>query len=106
MKSVKKRVSNKVFMLQKIHKYLTYEAAVIVYKQTILPIIDDAGFLLLACNNSDLDEIQVVQNDILQICTRNKVSDKVSIANLHKKCKIIGLKQNAKAIIMANVCIV
>ena len=37
--------------------------------------------------------MQVIQNDILRICNRSKLSDKVSIPELHKKCKIISLKQ-------------
>ena len=93
MKSVKKKLNNKVYMLRKIRKYLTLDAAVLVYKQTILPIIDYSGFLLLSCNAGDIEELQVIQNDILRICTRNRVSDRVSIPDLHKKCKIIGLKQ-------------
>ena len=44
MKTVRSRVSNKVYMLRKIRKYLTFEASVIVYKQTKLPIIDYAVF--------------------------------------------------------------
>ena len=41
----------------KIRKYLNVEAAVIVYKQILLPNIDYAGFLLLACNAGDLDDL-------------------------------------------------
>ena len=93
MKSIKKRVSNKIFMLKKIRKYLTFDAAVTVYKQTILPVIDYAGFLLLACSQGDLDDLQVLQNDILRICTKTKLSDRISIEELHIKCKIISLRQ-------------
>ena len=93
MKSVKKRVSNKVFMLRKIRRYLNFEASISVYKQTILPIIDYSGFLLLTCTSSDLDELQVIQNDVLRICTMSKLSDRISRIELHKICKIIGLKQ-------------
>ena len=93
MKSVKKRLNNKVYMLKKIRKYLTFDAAVIVYKQTILPIIDYSRFLLLSCNQGDIEELQVIQNDILRICNMTRISDKVPIPELHRKCKIIGLKQ-------------
>ena len=46
LKNVKKRVSNKIFQLRKIRRYMTFDAAVLVYKQTILPILDYSGFLL------------------------------------------------------------
>ena len=92
IKSVKKRVSNKVFMLRKIRKYLNFDSALCVYKQTILPIIDYSGFLLLSCKNGDIDELQKIQNDVLRICNRTKLSDRVSLVTLHKNCNIIGLK--------------
>ena len=93
MKSVKKRLNNKVYMFRKIRKYLTFDAAVVVYKQTILPIIDYSFFLLLSCSTGDIDELQIVQNDILRICNETRISDRVSIPELHKKCKTIGLRQ-------------
>ena len=49
LKSVKKRVTNKVFMLCKIRKYFNFDATICIYKQTILPLFDYSGFLLLAC---------------------------------------------------------
>ena len=39
IKTMKKRISDKIFMFRKIRSLLTFEAAVLVYKQTILPII-------------------------------------------------------------------
>ena len=39
-KNVKKRISSKIFHLKKLRKYMTFEASVLVYKQTILAIID------------------------------------------------------------------
>ena len=95
LKAVKKRISNKIFMLRKIRKYLNFDAAVAVYKQTILPIVDYAGFLLLSCNKNDIDELQIIQNDVLRVCNRSRLSDRVSVLELHKKkkSKILGLKQ-------------
>ena len=49
--------------------------------------------MLIASNTSDMEDLQISQNDILRICTRTKLSDKVSIPELHSKCKIISLKQ-------------
>ena len=93
VKSIKKKVSNKFYMFRKIRKYLDFKSAVIVYKQTILPIIDYAGFLLLACNMGDIDDIQIMQNDILRVCNKSKIADRVPITLLHEKCKILSLKQ-------------
>ena len=64
---------------------MTFEAAILVYKQTILPILDYAGFLLLSLSNGELEELQIMQNDILRICNKTKLSDKVTLVELHKK---------------------
>ena len=34
-----------------------------------------------------------MQNDILRICNKTKLSDKVTLVELHKKCKILSLRQ-------------
>ena len=95
-KDVKKRLSNKIFTFRKIRRFLTFDAAVAVYKQTILPIIDYAGFILLSCNKEERNDFQKLQNDILRICTMSRLADKVSIYELHAKCKIISLEQRMR----------
>ena len=65
----------------------------LVYKQTILPIIDYPGFMIISCNKGDKEYLQTMQNDILRICNKSQISDKISIEILHGKCKIISLEQ-------------
>ena len=89
LKSVNKRVSNMIFMLRKIRKFITFDAAILIYKQTILPIIEYAGFMLIACNSEAKENMQILQNNLYRICCRYKHSDKISIKRLHKECKII-----------------
>ena len=93
-KDIKKRVTNKIFMLRKLRKYLTFESAVTVYKQTILPIIDYAIFLMIACTKEMKNDFQNLQNDILIICTMTCLADRVK--KLHEKCKIISLEQRMR----------
>ena len=47
IKNLKKRISNNIFTLRKIPKFLTFDSAVYVYKlkQTILPIVSVTGVL-------------------------------------------------------------
>ena len=96
LKHVKKLLTNKIYQLRKIRKLLTEKAAVSVYKQTILPIIDYAGFLLLSCNNSDRSDLQKIQNDILRICYKVKLNDHVSIKEMHKISKMLSLEQRMR----------
>ena len=89
----KKRVNNKIFALRKIRKYLSCESAILVYKQTILPIFDYAGFLLTSLKNSDKYDLQVMQNDALRYCKGIQLLDKKSIAKLHDSIKLLSLEQ-------------
>ena len=95
-KDIKKRISNRIFNLRKLRRFLTFNAALAVYKQTILPVIDYAGFLLLACNKEDINDFQKLQNDMLRLCTMSRLADKVSISKLHARCKIISLEQRMR----------
>ena len=52
--------------------------------------------MLVACNNTVKEDLQILQNDILRICCRYAWSDKVSVARLHKECKIIGIEQRMR----------
>ena len=92
-KYVEKRTVNKVFMLRKLRKYLTYHAALQIYKQTIMPILDYCGILLLACNKSQKYELQVLQNDVLRFCENKRLTDRMSVEKLHKKAKLVSLEQ-------------
>ena len=96
VKYIKKSITNKIFNLRKIRKYLNKKAAVSIYKQTILPIIDYAGFLLLACGISERLDLQKMQNDILRLCCKVKLNEHVSIKDLHIDCRIISLEQRMR----------
>ena len=53
------------------------EAFILVYKQTILPIFDYVGFLLISLNNSDKYDLHVIQNDALRFCKSIQLLDKI-----------------------------
>ena len=96
LKDIKKKITNKIFMFRKIRKYLTFDAAITVYKQTILPLLDYSGFLLLSCRTEEKNELQKLQNDVLRVCNLSKISDRISIPKLHASCKIISLEQRMR----------
>ena len=75
---------------------MTFEASVIVYKQIILPLLDYTVFFLISCRKEDKNDLQKLQNDVLRVCNMSKISDIVSIAKLHEKCKMISLEQRMK----------
>ena len=92
-KNVEKRVIDKVYMLRKIRKYLTYHAALQIYKQLILPIFDYAGFLLVSCTKEKKHDLQVIQNDVLRLCGNKKREDMVLLDIMHKNAKLVSLEQ-------------
>ena len=44
------------------------KSSVLIYKQTILPLIYYAGFRLIACNIEQKENFPKLQNDILRVC--------------------------------------
>ena len=95
VKQIKKSITNKIFNLRKIRKYITEKAAISIYKQTILP-IDYAGFILVSCGVSERAEFQKIQNDILRLCCKITLQEHVSIKDIHKRCKIISIEQRMR----------
>ena len=57
--TVKKNVANHLFKLWKICRIITTKCAIDIYKQTILPLFDYAGFMLYSINQSDKNDLQV-----------------------------------------------
>ena len=53
LSDVKKTVLNRLFNLRKLRYYITERSAVSIYKQSILPVFDYAGFMLISTNKSD-----------------------------------------------------
>ena len=66
----------------------------------ILPFIDYAGFLLIGCLLGVKGDLQKLQNDMLRICYKSKIADRVSIELLHEKCKILSLEQRMRKLIL------
>ena len=92
-KNMEKRVVDKIFMLRKLKKYLTYKAAIQIYKQVILPIIDYAGFLMISCSKSRKEDFQIMQNDALCFCNNTSLNDRISLVKLHEKANLASLEQ-------------
>ena len=80
---IKKVVSNKIYTLAKIRNSINLKCTLTIYKQTILPLLDSTGFMILSANISDKNDLQVLQNNALRICFNVRLRDKVSIERIH-----------------------
>ena len=76
-----------IYSLRRINKYVTGRAAVYIYKQTILPLIDYSDFISLSFCHKDRVDLQKLKNNILRICYKITMIDKVRVSDLHKSAK-------------------
>ena len=88
-----KLVNNKIFLLRKIRKYIDYNTAISIYKQTILPMFDYSGFLLMSLTKGQQSELQTMQNHVLRFAKNVRIKDMISRIDLHKEAKILSLCQ-------------
>ena len=93
---VKKVVSNKIYNLVKIRNYIDTNCALLIYKQTILPLLDYAGFMLISGNVSDRNDLQTLQNDSLRICFNVRLRDRIAIDVMHRQAKLLSLEQRRR----------
>ena len=60
LKEIIKRASNKIFKLGKLRHRITEETSLLVYKQTILPILDYCGFVTKMAPNNMVGKLQKI----------------------------------------------
>ena len=92
-KAVYRRVEHKIFMLGKLRYFIDKRAALLVYKQAILPFMDYAAFVLMSCGKGSKKDMQILQNNALRICLRYCMVDHVTVEQLHEEAKLQSLEQ-------------
>ena len=85
-----KRVSTKIYQLKKIRSFITKKAALLIYKNMILPILEYGDVFLHSASQKVRKKLQVLQNRALK-CALQK--DKYfSTDDLHEEAKLLKLK--------------
>ena len=92
-KNVCRQVEHKLFMMRKIRRNISTNAAICLYKQMILPLFDYSGFLLLSCNLGQKRELQRIQNSCIRTCLLYNRIEHITIDHLHHEMRIISLEQ-------------
>ena len=90
---IKKITTSKISTLSKIRKYMTADSALAIYKQMILPLFDYSGFLLISCYKTDREDLQVIHNNALRLCLDIRLTDRISLVEIHRKANLVGLEQ-------------
>ena len=93
LSNLKARVVNRIYSLVKIRNFINTHCAITIYKQTILHLLDYAGFLLISCNISDRNDFQKLQNHALRVCYNVRLRDRVSNARMHSDACLLSLEQ-------------
>ena len=90
---LKNVIRSKIYSLVKIRDLITTKCALTIYKQTILPLFDYSGFIIISCNISDRSDLQTFQNNALRICFNVRLRDRVSVERMHRRAKLTSLEQ-------------
>ena len=87
------RIQIKIFTLSKIRKWIDKATANIVYKQTILPVLNYGGFLLDSCTQKSRDDLQKLQNRALRTIHGFKLLNAPNTEILHNMSQLLNLRQ-------------
>ena len=90
---LKNLIASKIYSLVKIRDFITFKCALTIYKQTILPLFDYSGFIIISCNVSDRKDLQTLQNNALRVCFNVKLRDRVAVRGLHVRSNLLSLEQ-------------
>ena len=97
VKSVYKKVNFKVYMFSRIRKFITKHAAVMIYKQTIVPYLDYASFLMDSAYQYSLSNHDRIHNRCMRINDYNtKRYGDLDIPNLMYNNRIQNIRQRQK----------
>ena len=86
------QVSGKLKQFRRMRCFLNSTAAMLVYKNMLLPIIEYGDILLTACSFENKRRLQVLQNKGLRCALNKPRDDFTSTADLHDEAHILKLK--------------
>ena len=83
-----KKYSYKIFQFGKIRKYLDIPTRILVYKQTILPLVEYVSFMLCLNNSRDVEKLQKLQNRCLRLCFNIYNPLEIGTHRLHQEARV------------------
>ena len=91
--SIFKKYSYKIYQFGKIRKYIDSKTRVLLYKQTILPLVEYVSFMLSFNNIHDVGKLQKLQNSCLRFCYDVYNPRDMSVQRLHDMANISRLDE-------------
>ena len=100
--SIFKKFSYKNYQFAKICKYVDTCTRVLIYKQTVLPLVEYVSFMMCFNNKHEIDKLQRLQNRSLRLCYNINNPVDISTTLLHENARLdkLSIRRN-----MALMCI-
>ena len=97
-----KKFSYKIYQFGKIRKYLDIPTRILVYKQTILPLVEYVSFMLCLNNRSEVDKLQKLQNRCLRSCLNIYKPMDIGNLRLHQLTRVntLGVRRDLQLLNM------
>ena len=90
--NVLKKFSYKIYQFGKIKKYIDTSTRILVYKQTVMPLVEYVSFMLSMNTSQELVKLQRLQNRALRMCFNVHDPMATSVNNLHTNARVNLLK--------------
>ena len=87
-KCIYKKFSHKIYQFGKIRKYLDVPTRILVYKQTILPLVEYVSIMLCLNTIRDVDKLQKLQNRCLRLCLDVNSPRDAPVEMLHRLARV------------------
>ena len=86
--NVYKKFSQKIYQFGKIRKYIDVSTRVLLYKQTMLPLVEYVSFMLCLNTARDVEKLQKLQNRCLRLCLDINRPIDMSVERLHDTARV------------------
>ena len=80
--------------VKKCRKYLSTYQSMFLYKTLLIPLLDYADIFYNSCNQSQLNQLQIIQNKIIRACHSKK--EWTNTLEIHRKHHILTLNRRRK----------
>ena len=83
-----KKISYKNYQFAKVCKYVDIETRILIYKQTVLPLVEYVSFMMCLNNKHDIEKLQRLQNRSLRLCYNINTPTEITTVLLHENAKL------------------
>lgn len=87
-------MSNKIYLLSLIRKYLSYDSVIKIMNSMVMPYLEYVYFVLHACPDRLITRLECLQNRGLRICLHANI--RTSVFELHQRSRCLMVKNKVK----------